>query len=106
MDSGTAAGQQVDPVASGLALIKGRMPLTYAEIQRRAAGSLGRAVFTLVRRALRGEPDCFYAVEGGHVVGTPFAQSDVTDDVARLMVQFGAGFLILWPMAEVAHGAD
>jgi len=31
------------------------------------------------------------------VVGTPFAQSDITDQVARLMVGFGCGFLVLWP---------
>ena len=37
---------------------------------------------------------CFYAVEGGHVVGTPFAQA-VDPALAGLIVQFGLGFLFL-----------
>lgn len=95
-------------VNEGLALIKGRMPLTYADIQRQATGGLGREAFALVRRALRGERNCFYAVEAGHVVGAPFDDLDSeTGQLVALGSQFGIGFLTLWPLAEgVAHGAD
>ena len=94
------SGRQRDPVATGLALIKGSMPKTYANIQEQATGPLGRAAFALVRRALKGEANCFYAIEGGHVVGTPFDRPDLTDAVAATMVRFGSGFLTMWPMAE------
>lgn len=88
-------------MGQGLATIKAHMPQTYAEIQRQAQAR-GNAVFGLVRRGCSGQADCFYAVEAGHVVGTPFAQSDVTDQVARLMVGFGCGFLV---MLSVTHAA-
>ncbi len=60
--------------------------------------SAGNAVFRLVRRGCGGKPDCFYAVEGGHVVGTPFAQA-VDPALASLIVQFGIGFLVLLQQA-------
>lgn len=106
MDRRTAEGQQPDPVAAGLALIKGRMPRTYADIQAQAKAR-GNEAFTLVRRALKGERNCFYAVEAGHVVGAPFDHVDAeTGMLAALGSQFGIGFMTLWPLAEeVAHGA-
>lgn len=107
MDNRTAAGQQGDAVAAGLALIKGRMPKTYADIQAQAAAR-GNEAFALVRRSLKGEPNCFYAIEAGHVVGAPFDHlgADV-DGLMALGTQFGIGFFTLWPLArEVAHGAD
>jgi len=101
MDSRTAAA---DPVQAGLARIKADMPRTYADIQAQAAGPRGRATFALVRRALKGEPNCFYAAEGGHVVGTPFDLA-LTADVAAQVVQFGAGFIVMWPLVaeEACH---
>lgn len=85
-------------VAAGLSLIKGRLPLTYAAIQSRAQQH-GQGAFALVRRSLRGEPNCFYALEAGHVVGTPFNQV-LTPDVAALMVQFETGFVVMWPLEQ------
>lgn len=81
--------------------IRRQMPETYAAIRERAA-THGNDTFALVRRALRGEPGCFYAVEAGHVVGTPFECRDVTDEVAGLMVRFGCTFLVMWPADVVA----
>lgn len=86
-----------EQVNEQLQVIKTCMPRTYADIQARAAEQ-GKAVFALVRRALRGEPGCFYAVEAGHVVGTPFDQP-VTVEAAQLMLRFGVGFLVMWPLA-------
>lgn len=80
-------------VNEGLATIRAHMPQTYAEIKHQAQVR-GNAVFRLVRRGCGGKPDCFYAVEGGHVVGTPFAQA-VDPALAALIVQFGIGFLVL-----------
>lgn len=92
------AGQvALDRVGQGLATIKAHMPQTCAEIQRQAQAR-GNAVFALVRRGCGGQPDCFYAVEAGHVVGTPFAQA-VDPALASLIVQFGIGFLVLLQQA-------
>lgn len=85
-------------VNAGLALIKNHMPLTYRAIRERAASANGGGTFALVRRALAGEPSCFYAVEAGHVVGAPFAQADMPPDLATLMVGFGCGHLVMWPL--------
>jgi len=100
MNSGQQQARQMDPVAAGLALIKGSMPKTYADIQSQASGPLGRTAFALVRRGLKGEANCFYAIEAGHVVGTPFNCPAITPEVAATMVRFGAGFVAMWPMAE------
>jgi hypothetical protein len=59
--------------AEVLALIKSRMPSTYRAIQDRAA-VLGPGVYGLVRRGIRGEAGCFFAVENGEMVGTGSAQ--------------------------------
>lgn len=94
MDTWTAdeARQRVD---EGLALIKSGMPETYKAVQAKA-GEIGAAAFALVRRALRGEPGCFWACERGHVVGTPFAGQPIEREVAQLLVQFGASFVCIW----------
>ena len=84
-------------VEAQIAHIRTQMPQTYRSIQAQA-NAIGTQAFALVRRGLRGEPNCFYAVEAGHVVGTPFDQS-VTAEVARHIVQFGCAFLCLWPIA-------
>jgi hypothetical protein len=87
-------------------LIKNHMPETYKAIQTRAADSdLGRDAFALVTRGLKGEPNCFYAIERGHVVGTPFDMPDVSSELARTIVQFGCQFLIMWAPKGGEHGA-
>lgn len=98
MDSRTAQGQQHDPVAEGLATIKASMPRTYADIQAQAKAR-GNQAYALVRRSLKGEPNCFYAMEGGHVVGTPFDQH-LTAEVAQYVVAFGGGFVTCWPLMD------
>ena len=91
--------ENAEKVKKGLQTIKDKMPQTYAAIQEQAAGPRGKDAYSLVRRSLRGEADCFYAIEGGHVMGTPFLPCEATDEIARHMLQFGCGFLIVWPMA-------
>ena len=115
MDSWTANDRDV---SDKLALIKAKMPDTYRSIVDRVDGvtvtgngglvvsvpRYGKPIYALVRRGLRGEPNCFWAMERGHVVGTPFAQG-LTPDVAQLMVQFGCAFVCIFKDVEAAkHG--
>lgn len=83
------------------------MPETYKAIVERAKDTdLGRQAYALVRRGLRGEPNCFYAIEAGRVVGTPFNVQDVNAELARYMVQFGCSFLIMWEPGTVAQAGQ
>lgn len=91
-------------VAAQLAEIRDRMPEVYAAVQGKAS-QIGPKAFGLVRRGLKGEAGCFYAMERGRVVGTPFRQ-EVMADVASLMVQFGVSFICIWPAeVEGSNGA-
>lgn len=81
--------------AAGLELIKTRMPETYKSIKDRAA-AVGNEAYAYVRRGLRGEPNCFYAFEAGHVVGTPFTLREVARDIAQYMVTFGVAHCCVW----------
>ena len=97
--------QQQAAVEAGLRDIKAYMPDTYRSIQGKA-GEIGKAAYGLVRRSLAGQPNSFYAIERGRVVGTPFAQADITADVAQLMVAFGCKALVIWAKPEgTADGA-
>lgn len=79
-----------------IATIKGRMPEVYKAIQSKAA-TLGKPAFALVRNGIKGQPNCFYAFERGHVVGTPFTLQDINRDVAQLMVTLGVDHVVVWP---------
>lgn len=83
------------PVDQQIADIKAHMPETYKSIQAKAA-VIGKPAFALVRRGLRGEANCFYAFERGHVVGTPFTLVEVARDIAQYMVTFGIDHLCVW----------
>jgi len=106
MDTRTAEkpGQQVD-VQARVQLIKAQMPETYASIVAKA-GEIGNEAYALVRRGLRGEPNCFYAMERGHVVGAPFNLPNLPDDVARLLLQFGVTFMVMWAPEACKGAAD
>ena len=83
--------------------IKDHMPETYKAIQEKA-GKVGNLAFKLVRASLKGEPNRFYAIERGHVAGTPFDMGNVSDEIARLALQFGISYLIMWaPEAQQAQ---
>jgi hypothetical protein len=97
MDTSRTTEKTAEEVEAVKRTIKADMPETYAAIQARAADSdIGRQAFALVTRGIKGEPNCFYAVERGHVVGTPFDIPDVTGELASLIVRFGCSFLIMW----------
>jgi hypothetical protein len=97
---------QVD-VEEGIRNIKVNMPQTYRSIQAKAS-EIGREAYALVRRSLAGQRNAFYAIERGHVVGTPFEEVDLVPDVARLMVQFECRSVVMWARSAVQgsdHGA-
>lgn len=97
MDTSTTPAKSVD---DKIAEIKAHMPDAYASIQRKAA-QWGNEAFMLVRRGLRGEAGCFYAVEGGRVVGTPFdARHPDMQIAAQAMVEFGCAHVCIWPLTD------
>jgi hypothetical protein len=102
MDSMDTKAANVD-VTAKIEEIKQYMPETYKSIKAKA-GSAGNVAFELVRRGLRGEVNCFYAFEGGRVVGTPFNLPAITSDLALYMVEFGCGFVCMFnvPAKEAA----
>ena len=85
--------------------IKQFMPETYKSIKTKA-DTIGNDAYVLVRRGLRGEPNCFYAFERGRVMGTPFNLVEVQRDIAQYMVTFGCSHVCVFAMVdkEVAHG--
>lgn len=87
-------GPQVD-VEARVQEIKVHMPETYKAIQTKAA-EIGREAYAFVRRGISGQANTFYAVERGWVVGTPFTVSDISADMARLMVMFGHRSMVMW----------
>ena len=102
MDTRTLSTAKVD-VTAKIEEIKRYMPETYKSIKAKAA-AIGNDAFVLVRRGLRGEANCFYAVEAGRVVGAPFNLSEVNRDIAQYMVTFGLSCVCIWaePLAQAA----
>jgi hypothetical protein len=88
--------KSAEEVEAVIATIKARMPETYKSIKAKAE-ALGPATFGLVRAGIKGQPNCFYAFERGHVVGTPFNVTEIARDVAQLMVTLGVEHAVIWP---------
>ena len=98
--------KQPSEVDARLEEIKRHMPMTYAAIQEKAVG-IGPGAFRFVRQGVAGQPNRFYAVEAGRVVGTPFNLPGVTEELARVVLQFGVSFLIMWaPEAQATPVAS
>lgn len=102
MDGQNAPQVDRQEIERRIAEIKAHMPDTYRSIQAKAS-EVGQQAYAWVRRALAGQPDLFYAIERGRVTGTPFRQSDITADVAQVMVQFNCRSVVMW-CAPVAQG--
>lgn len=95
-------GQQVD-VKARTDEIRQHMPETYRAIKARAE-VVGDLAFRCVREGIRGTPNRFYAMERGWVVGTPFDLGEVQAELARVVLQFGCTFMIMWA-PEASKGA-
>jgi hypothetical protein len=110
-------------ISEQIQTIKTKMPETYKAIQDRDKGitqmvggtratlvpAYGAEVFSLVRRGLRGETNCFWAMEGGYVMGTPFTLEDSSRDTAWAMVSYGCLHVCIFRplfMCEAAHGTN
>jgi hypothetical protein len=110
MDTWTPTQMQ-DHVSAKIALIKTHMPETYKAIGARAA-TVDSKAYAIVKQSLRGVPNLFYAIEAGHVVGTPFdlgySGKSVQDQVAAMMVNFGCAHVCIWGCDKqgVQHGAN
>lgn len=105
MDGSTTAAMTPQEVERRVAEIKAHMPRTYQAIQAKAA-EIGRDAYAHVRHGLAGAPNRFYAIEAGRVMGTPFDLPNVAPELARLIVQFGCEFLIMWAPAAQKGGPD
>jgi hypothetical protein len=82
--------------------LRQQMPETAKWIEERR-GEWGKAhVNECIRKAMTGEANQFYAMEAGHVVGTPFATA-MQDDVVALMTEFGG--VGAWMMRS-PHGTN
>lgn len=102
MDTWTDAQRML--IEQGQQLIKGKMPRTYAKI--RAEASKDGRVWSLVRRGLAGEPNCFWATEDGQTVGAPFVGAVGLDWAVRQMAEFGCPYVCtLATMRGGGHGA-
>ena len=103
MDTRTA---KVD-VAAKIDEIKRFMPETYKSILAKAQ-EMGNDAYVLVRRGLRGEPNCFWAMEGGRVMGAPFNLPNIMQDTAWAMVSFGCAYVCIFALAqqEATHGTN
>lgn len=102
---GAAAEQRREElVRQRLETMKRFMPRTMECIEDRVQ-HVGPQVRALVRRALRGEPGCFYAFEAGHVMGNPAGLDRAAlQGAAEFMVVYGCTHVCIWP-AHVWHGA-
>lgn len=97
MDTGHSKADVSDKISE----IKQHMPGVYAAIKRKAA-LIGDEAYQLVRRGLRGEPRCFYAIEGGRVVGTPFDIKHYDMVVTSIaLLEFGQADVCIWPEPPV-----
>ncbi len=100
----TADTAKVD-VSNQVEDIKANMPAVYAAIKAKAA-QVGNVAYELVRRGLRGEAGCFWALEGGWVVGTPFCDHPVMRHVDKALVEYGCAYVCIWPDGDVITGLN
>jgi hypothetical protein len=72
--------------------LRDKMPLTseWVDAQRAALGK--DWVNDCIRRAQKGEPGRFYAMEGGHVLGTPFPPEHRLSEAQNYALMFGTKF--------------
>ena len=73
------------------------MPMTAEWVDRQRATFGAAHVNDCIKRAVAGEAGLFYAMEGGHVLGTPWPANTVVDADIRFSVMVGctfAGFIV------------
>lgn len=92
--------------AGGRVDLRQQMPETakWVEDKRREWGA--DHVNACIRRALKGEPGLFYALERGHVLGTPFPATHPIDQWQRHAVCTGSEFAAFIAEPTQMGGAD
>jgi hypothetical protein len=75
--------------------LKAQMPKVAEMVSRMRADMGADWVDACIRSAMAGEPDHFFAVEAGHIVGTPFTLDTALAESMRVcFIVGGAGAVI------------
>lgn len=72
--------------------LRQHMPETAKWVDKKRQELGAEFVNGCIRRALKGEPGFFYAIERGHVLGTPFAVTHPFADSQALAITMGSTF--------------
>lgn len=72
--------------------LRQQMPRTAEWVDRQRLEYGKEHVNACIKRSLAGEEGWFYALERGHVLGTPYAAGAPEAELVRLAVVMGAGF--------------
>ena len=83
-----------------------QMPLTAAWITERRAAWGATHVDDCLKRALQGVPGLFYALEAGHVIGTPFPPTHPVAADQTYAVVMGCKFAVFMKNPEVTDGKN
>ena len=78
-----------------------------AEMVDRMRNQLGADwVKARITAAQKGVPDEFYAVEGGHIVGTPFTLDAALNERVRLCFMVGGAGAVIRQPKDGEHGEN
>lgn len=72
--------------------LKDEMPMTAEWVSERRKEWGNGHVTEMVKRGMAGDPGCFYAIERGHVAGTPFPATHPINQDQQLAVMLGCVF--------------
>lgn len=89
--------------------LRQQMPQTAQWVDERREAWGAEWVNGCIRRAQQGEPGLFYAIEAGHVLGTPFPATHPVADLQLQAVMLGsafAGFMAEPGQPDVEGAAD
>ena len=103
MDGWTGKGNHMSKLD-----LRKQMPMTAEWVEARRAEFGKPFVDDCIRRALKGEAGRFYAIEGGHVLGTPFPATEPMAHWQDYAVVCGVRFagFIASPTGGMTHGTD
>ena len=62
-------------------------------------------VNSCIKRAMKGEKDLFFAIEGGHVLGAPFTVDKYVKETIELAVYLGTGYVVVMAPKKAPDGA-
>ena len=80
------------------------MPTVAGMIDARRAAWGAEHVDAQIKAGMRGQADAFYAVEGGNVLGAPFADPGVMEAVGQCFMVAGAAMVMRAPQGWTGDG--